>query len=1236
MRILAIRGQNLTSLAGEFEVDFEAEPLGSAGIFAITGPTGAGKSTLLDTVCLALFNQVPRLASATSGEVGPAGGELISTGDPRALLRHRAGEGYAEVDFIGLDRGRYRARWAVRRARGRSDGALQNVTQSLINLESGERLGGTRTETLAEIRRIIGLTAQQFGRAVMLAQGEFNAFIDADANTRAELLEKLTGTGLYARLGMAARQKADGLRQNLAETEARIGALSGLDDILRAEAETRLAETRQAHDAASAVVAAYELARSWYVRMSELDRLVESAAETRVTACHQQTQSEPRRTALEGRRRAFSFVPRWQAVAEADIRFAESVTRVAELKEQVGLARDHAEQAGEQDRAAADALRIVEERREKLRPELETARILDQRLGELKLALVPLAQTNVAAGAAADASAAAYHLLLEQQRHATERRSGLASWLAEHPAQDALVSRRDDLVAGLAEHERDVVTSETLKQNVEELGIRLADSRTQITRAEAAETNAREVLALAEQKCAEARAALPALQAAAEIEEKRDRLMGIEPCLLAFERGDSDLVQLGTAITSDRSEETQLGQSIAQSRTRKAEIEAVLPTIRAQHYEALRAGALSAAASGDAAEQLRATLVVGDPCPVCGGTDHALVALAEMIDGRAAADADRIASLARDIENLSEERAVLTDRLKQEGARHSETSARLRSGEASLEATADRRATALSELETALRGCGMGVFASPEALRAEILGELAAIDARRLAIEAARSSEQQAAQAADVARADFGSAAETHRLAERALRELEVESGRCADRLVEADRRLDQVARELDAGLSPHFDWRTDRAAVATLDGLVAARQCKMKELAAVDSELPGLAKAVHDADILRSRDSASLDGALQAEQSCRQDHDDVACRRAELFDGEATDRVAARLGEAVQSAAQLRDAARIACETARSQVAAANARHDQAVAALGTDRAEIDARRAALAIDLAAASISETLIEGVAADGEAALDAEVQAIEAIDRAVVIAETEWQSRLADRDRHAASSPPTIASAELDAAWKDAAQGFAEAREALGEAELVIRHDDRAREATAALRGALEQDRAAAFPWLQLDTLIGDATGNKFRRFAQGLTLERLLLHANARLAELKPRYSLERAPGGDMLVQVVDHDMAGEVRGLPNLSGGERFLMSLALALGLSEMSTGQGLRVESLFIDEGFGALDSASLGQAIAVLEQLHATGRRVGVISHIEEVKERIAIKIEVAPATNGRSIIEVQES
>jgi DNA repair protein SbcC/Rad50 len=103
--------------------------------------------------------------------------------------------------------------------------------------------------------------------------------------------------------------------------------------------------------------------------------------------------------------------------------------------------------------------------------------------------------------------------------------------------------------------------------------------------------------------------------------------------------------------------------------------------------------------------------------------------------------------------------------------------------------------------------------------------------------------------------------------------------------------------------------------------------------------------------------------------------------------------------------------------------------------------------------------------------------------------------------------------------------------------------------------------------------------------------------------------------------------------MADEVRGVHNLSGGERFLVSLALALGLASMSSNRGLKIESLFIDEGFGALDSTSLAMAVSVLEQLQATGRRVGVTSHVDELKERTAVRVEVTPVGGGRSIVQV---
>lgn len=1235
MRILAIRGKDLTSLAGEFEVDFEAEPLASAGIFAITGPTGAGKSTLLDAVCLALFNHVPRLASPSAGQIGTSGGEMLSAGDPRALLRHRAGDGYAEVDFLGLDQRRYRARWSVRRARGRPDGALQNVVQTFTNLDTGEVLGGKRTETLTEIGKRIGLTAHQFGRAVMLAQGEFNAFIDADSNTRAELLEKLTGTELYGRLGVSARQKADALREALAEIEARIAAQNGLDDIARVAAEERLVQARTDHEVATIELAARERDRGWHARANELTGLVEAAERTRAAAESRNAAAEPRRADLARRRLAHSILPAWRASADADAKMAGIQARIAELTTAAEAARVHAAAAATADGAAAEALASVEAERERRRPELVDARALDRRLAELGDALGPLAEAREAAVSQAAASRKAHAEAVERHDAAAGRRDALAAWIEGNRKRESLSTRRDEIAADIAEHVELATQALSLDRLCASIATRIASARTARAQAGTALTDAKANLEEAQRRTAEADAAVPATNDVAAVEWSRDRLLAIEPRLLAFERATSDHDRLTAADGTARAEQSRLETSVAQSRSRLDQIDTALPPLRMRHAEAARAGALSTAASDNAAERLRQMLVDGEPCPVCGASNHTVSALAGLIDGRAAVDAARVAEFTGEIDGLERERAVLADRIEGDGARLSTASDGIAEGAETIAASCSAREGTLSELKSALCSCEIGISSGSATVRMEVSARLKAIDARREDFVSAREAAQLAMRSLDAARTTCDQSADADRAAAQSLRDLESDETGNAEKLAGLARRRDQVAGELYTRLSPYFDWRDDRVPMATLDRLAGEWRNQAADLVTVEAEFPVLTKAVHDADILRSRDAERLEEAKRAEHVSLAETERVASERVSRLGGETVNAVASRLEEAVRAAAAQREKARTAYERAYAGEAASAARHEQAVGTLAVDEADAERRRRALATELEGKGVEAAQLAAAAAAGTGTLDAETRGLEELDRAVIGAEAEWRSRVADRDAHAATGTPTRGVQELDAALAGAREAGASAHDALTEAEMVIRQDDRARETTTALRASLEHARSDAKPWLQLDILIGDATGNKFRRYAQGLTLERLLLHANARLAESKPRYSLERASGGEMLVQVVDNDMAGEIRGLPNLSGGERFLVSLALALGLSEMSTGQGLKVESLFIDEGFGALDSASLGQAIGVLEHLHATGRRVGVISHIEDVKERIAVRIAVAPASNGSSSIEVQD-
>ncbi|MFN6129294.1 MAG: SbcC/MukB-like Walker B domain-containing protein, partial [Planctomycetota bacterium] len=152
-------------------------------------------------------------------------------------------------------------------------------------------------------------------------------------------------------------------------------------------------------------------------------------------------------------------------------------------------------------------------------------------------------------------------------------------------------------------------------------------------------------------------------------------------------------------------------------------------------------------------------------------------------------------------------------------------------------------------------------------------------------------------------------------------------------------------------------------------------------------------------------------------------------------------------------------------------------------------------------------------------------------------------------------------------------------------------------------------------------------------GKKYRKFAQGLTFEQLIQFANRQLQRITDRYLLvpDPAPEKPLELSVMDRYHAGEIRTTKNLSGGEGFLISLALALGLSQMASHKS-RVDSLFLDEGFGTLDEEALDVALNTLSDLQQEGKLIGVISHVPALKERISTQIQVSPVGSGRSVLE----
>ncbi|MCP9236503.1 AAA family ATPase [Lewinella sp. JB7] len=222
-------------------------------------------------------------------------------------------------------------------------------------------------------------------------------------------------------------------------------------------------------------------------------------------------------------------------------------------------------------------------------------------------------------------------------------------------------------------------------------------------------------------------------------------------------------------------------------------------------------------------------------------------------------------------------------------------------------------------------------------------------------------------------------------------------------------------------------------------------------------------------------------------------------------------------------------------------------------------------------------------------------------------------------------------------AEVEESLQAADRQLGETQRQMGAVGVLIRQDDALIRESATLTAELavlerERDR-----WGRMNELIGSADGKKFRSFAQGITLQRLVEIGNHHLETINPRYRMQYAPpppGGkeELEIEIVDTYMNDNRRTMSTLSGGETFLVSLALALGLSDLASGKRL-IQSLFIDEGFGTLDGKTLDQAMVTLEQLQAQGKSIGIISHVQQLRERVHCQIRLEPVGDGFSRIEL---
>lgn len=1276
MKILRIGGKNLASLAGEFEVDFESEPLATAGLFAISGPTGAGKSTLLDALCLALYDATPRLIKGprVGNYLPDVGDETLSVADRRTLMRRGTADAFAEVDFVGNDEQRYRARWSVRRSRNRAGGALQPSTMSLQQLPGLQPLGGTKTEVLAEVERRIGLSFEQFTRSVLLAQNEFSAFLRTDDNERGELLETLTGGAVYSDISRRAYERWRLEQEAMRRLTARLQDLAPLGPDARAELDTGHAAAQAALTAAEARRAGLERQLRWH---QELDRLraAEAQADGALTRARADVDA-----ASERRRRLATLdavQPARALVADLNRLAGEQRQVQAQLaagEHDLARALDAQQQAARGLMEAERKLEAAEDAQRAAAPQLDRAKALDATLETLAPAHAKARAS--ADGVRAEAGQAQAALQAKAAELEASRRAlhDTGAWLAAHRAREMLATQWTRWDQRLA----------------------------QAGQAARQDTSGREALdaarAGAEQAAAMAQRTAHALASSVELLDVReaarrqavDALNGIDGDALRTERRALDkrrehlasLDHTWQALRTNRGRLADLDAQTAQANEARAGAQDGLDAARAagialdaavaQAERMLKSAQLACA---DGVEQLRATLVDGDACPVCGGTEHPYRhqddRLHAVLDELSAELAARRADQRANVDRQAGHRAALDaagERL------------------AALARERDALAAALAQLDdewadNPLAAEAPGDDGGSDARGRWLAAELAALrtshaglesrDADLRRAELARDAAQQAWDQANREHARLLDAAHT---AQGTLARLDADIAALAARREAAAAALADLLAELDPvlaeacgdGWQGHWQrdpaaWREARAQEAREWNDQAARQARLQgAIGTLDAEHAALAERVgHARQRLAETDAefARLDAELAARRA----------ERATLFDGRAARDVEQLLASAVSAA---RDALN-ACQAASLQAAQSEARvraaQAQAAARITDLQGELADASERLAQWIHEFDGSDPALENVANEqqlaallqvGAAWIAQERAALQELDTAVRQATAVLDERRTQREQHerlredalpaqadggqADADAPTAAQAMTqDVGSVAAALGRAQAErdvahEAAAGLAMRIREDDQRRERARAMMAEIERQRAIEDRWAKLAELIGSADGKKFRNYAQQFTLDVLLGYANTHLAQLARRYRLERvasSAGPSLALMVRDQDMGGEVRSVNSLSGGESFLVSLALALGLASLSSNR-VKVESLFIDEGFGSLDSDTLGVAMDALDALQSLGRKVGVISHVQEMTERIATKVLVRPAGGGSSAVTVQ--
>ena len=1227
MRILTLRLKNLNALKGEWKIDFTQSPFIDNGLFAITGPTGAGKTTLLDAICLALYHQTPRL-----GPISTSNNDIMTRGTAECL---------AEVEF-DIKGKAYRAFWSMRRARGKVDGNLQSADVELAEVESGKVLATQVRPKSEEIEKLAGLNFARFTKSMMLSQGDFAAFLNANEADRAELLEELTGTEIYGQISQAVHQQFSDAKQKKKEFAIKLEGVTLLSDEQIAQLEEEQAQTKSQVATSNQTLVQLQKQQQWQQAFNANELTIKEASEAQQTAnnaineARQEldllTQSEP------AEKLRLPFLQRnglQQDVTRYKERLDEKAAQLPDLKTQkaqLSLEVMNAEQA----------LVLTKQQSSELEKRINEQVVpLDNQIAQLTTEQQK-ANENAARLRQSINALTLKRTEIENASADNKTKLGeLETYLREHHSLSGMA----EFISGWSETARHI---EHDQKQLETLSRSVKNDRQALSSLDDAIAKTNESLSALTQtfddKNAQVAKCEKALQAAlsdkpsdtnsanatskASLQQERDTKLHHWDNVLQIGHIQQQYLALEQDRVSLSAQREDFAKQLAQQQSdRQALVDAYKQTrSNLKDIEALIALDVEVA-------HLRAQLKSGEPCPVCGANEHTT------------------STVVIDVPETIQKRDSLNqqlDDIEQQGARAKEsvtqTEFTLAQVNKQLEQASGQRDTLLEKWQqiSSVLSADIPSFEKVDINTSQsvsqftqqfktrlddISAQLTRLEECEQALNAALQAKNEAQQALQGKQSELAVSLQQRETLEKQFNERNTE--------------LESKTKRVNDGILALSETMTAHGADIhnlTIDGIASWLNEKAEALKTykhnhqLHAKLKDELQEVSSNLLVVNRDIESAEDQLKGvcEELVQLDNSLKALRdsRTTVFpEG---------------NIAETRNKASAAQEMAERNVSECKSRLQQTDTILSRLEAEIaqlneQMREKEQALTEATEYFSRQLASSPFADEQAFSNAlldedtrntllELQ--KRLTQQKQQADLKLENALATQQSLKAHANAALWQSELEehgAQWLDTkitqqAQQRDTLLSSLGQIEQQLSANNQARERQQQLVDEMAAFEAYYDDITYLHSLIGSASGDKFRRFAQGLTLDNLVQLANQQLDKLHGRYQLIRKENEGLGLSVLDTWQGDVVRDTKTLSGGESFLVSLALALALSDLVSHK-TSIDSLFLDEGFGTLDAETLDVALDALDNLNASGKMIGVISHIEAMKERIPTQLKV---------------